>query len=136
MKRRGKVFIALGILVLTLSVWSIGFVMGNTAASKRNNRTNLSKNVALLKVIERGDTERARRMCLTFVVGEYRFLQSKPYWISALNDQIRVDSQKYFDHVAQEAQARSEKSLKNSKPLEEALREELGHDVELKFKTK
>ena len=109
MKRRGKVFIALGILVLTLSVWSIGFVMGNTAASKRNNRTNLSKNVALLKVIERGDTERARGMCLTFVVGEYRFLQSKPYWISALNDQIRVDSQKYFDHVAQEAQARSGK---------------------------
>lgn len=111
-------------------------MMGNTAASKRNNRVNLSKNVALLKTLEMGDTERARRMCLTFVVGEYRFLQSTPYWLSAMSDQLRVDSQKYFDRVAQEAQARSENSLKNSKTLDEGLREKLGQDVKIEHTIK
>jgi len=130
------VFVAMGLLVFALAVWSFGFVMGNSAASKRNNRTNLSKNVALLKTLEKGDTERARGMCLTFVVGEYRFLQSEPYWLSAMSDQLRVDSQKYFDRVAQEAQAISEKSLKNSKTLDEALREEPGQDVKIEYTIK
>ncbi|MDP4645679.1 MAG: hypothetical protein NWR51_07100 [Akkermansiaceae bacterium] len=131
MKRRQKAFVALGLLVFVLAVWSVGFVMGNTAASKRNNRTNLFKHVTLLKTLEKGETERARQNCLTFVVGEYRFLQSDPYWLSALSDQIHVDSEEYFNRIAEEAQAISEKSLKNSKPLDEALKEEFGQDVNI-----
>lgn len=136
MKKYPKIFAGAGILLLTITVWALGFVMGNTSATRRTGQTGLYKNVAILKAIEGGNTDKAKQLCTTLISGGYRFLQSRPFWLASMRDHFGVDSNGFYERVEEEAEEISMKRRKESVPLDQALKNGLGQDVKIEYKFK
>jgi len=132
MKISYKITIVVGVLVFTLAIWSLGFVMGNSAATLRTGRIALHRNTVILDALEDGNIKNARSNCIAMISGGYRFLQAEPFWLVALKEQLSVDSGGFYERASE----RAEELTKNSKPLDEVLRESLGPDVPIEYNIK
>ena len=132
MKKSYKIAIVAGVMLFTLVIWSLGFVMGNSAATLRTGRITLHRNTVILDALDKGNTENARGNCKAMIVGGYHFLQSKPFWLVALREQMNIDSEEYFKR----AYVRAEELSRNYRPLDEVLRESFGPDVTIEYNIK
>ena len=129
MKSSYKITIFLSALLFTLAMWSLGFVMGNSAATLRMSRINLDRNLVSLDALEKEKVENAKANCKAMISGGFLFLQSKPFWLVALRDQFNVNSNKYYER----ASARAKKLSLNLRPLDKTLRESSGSDVKIEY---
>ena len=136
MKKYPKIFAGAGILLMTITLLALGFVMGNASATRRTGQTGLYKNVAILKAIEDGNTDKAKNLCTTLISGGYRFLKSKPFWLVSLQDHFNVDSDGLYERVADKAEEISRNRDRDSVPLDQALKERLGRDVKVEYNIK
>ena len=136
MKKYPKIFAGTGILLMTITVWALGFVMGNSSATRRTGQTGLYKNVAILKAIEDGNADKAKHLCTTLISGGYRFLHTKPFWLVSMQDHFSVDSDRLYERVADKAEDISRSGDRDSVPLDQALKERLGQDVKVEYNIK
>ena len=100
MKKRLKIIAGVGIPLMTIAVWALGFVMGNASATRRACQTGIYKHVAIFKAIEDGKTDKAKHLCISLISGGDQFLHSKPFWLVSMKDHFRVDSDGLYKRVA------------------------------------
>ena len=102
-----------GFLIVVVLSSLIGFISGNSYASRGDTISKLYSSVSLLELLEEGKTERAEDMCKLFITGDYAYLNTKPFWIESLNGRLHFNPDRLYSEVAQKAADIHNASVKN-----------------------
>ena len=96
------------IVVVAMCFWTIGYVQGNAAGSRRIAIANFIMHSSTLKRFQDGDFDAARLYATMSVRAGDNYLHSDPFWWAALKEVFTVDNEELFEKQVPFARERVE----------------------------
>jgi len=93
-------------IMVAIGFWSLGFIQGNAAGSRRIGIAAFMTHSATLKRFEDGNLDWARAYSAMFVENGDKYLHSDPFWWVALEEAFTVDNEGMFERQLPHARDR------------------------------